>query len=128
MPRSPLRNLVHLVLALLVGANALAPTAVHACGAERTTASAGMAAMPGMAGMHHGHGSHGPQPPSPDGDCHCIGHACCSALLALPSAAGAARFAVHSARATPATLAPAPQAAAPDHLHPPPLGPPIRPA
>lgn len=100
--RSRLRPFLGLLAWMAFTTNSLFPGLLHRCDLDRAgtaaveqhPASRGMAGMDmmgmEMAGMDpatHAHGSHGV--PARDGqslpgDCHCVGHSCCSALVAAP--------------------------------------------
>ena len=130
-----LRSLVGLIVWVTFTANSLVPGLMHRCDADRPAAERAMAdcdhgAMPGMHVMgspvadlpaHHTTPS---GTPSQQGDCHCIGHSCCSGAVALPGKSVAVAVVVHAVTVTaPIGFITAP-ASRPSHLLPFAQGPP----
>lgn len=130
-----LRSLVGLIVWVTFTANSLVPGLMHRCDADRPAAERAMADCDhsAMAGMHAmgspmaEHAAHDQVPsgtPSQRGDCHCIGHSCCSGAVALPGSLVAVAAVVHAvAVAAPTAFITAP-ASRPSHLLPFAQGPP----
>ncbi|MFN8650729.1 MAG: hypothetical protein U0133_02355 [Gemmatimonadales bacterium] len=122
--RSRLRFLLGLLAGGLFTTNSVAPGLLHQCGAEAAAQAAvsgphaahhqmDMGDMAGMPGMSHGSGGGQSAPADghslPQGDCHCVGHSCCSVLAAAPPVA----LAIASSVIAVPVASPASQAVAP---------------
>lgn len=91
--RSLGHRLLSLLLAVTFTANTLVPGHMHGCGAGEAMS---MPAASGAA-MHHAmampsHDAAAPTPashqhgaPGSQGDCHCVGHACCASGAVVPT-------------------------------------------
>lgn len=78
--RSPLFRLLGLVLALVFAANAALPGRPHGCVADPGRTQVQMAEHGASGHSSHGGIEHLPGGQAP-AECHCVGHACCSAAV-----------------------------------------------
>jgi hypothetical protein len=126
-----LRSLLGLIVWVTFAANSFVPGLMHRCDADRAVAdcdhadAAGAVAMGSHLAEHAAHHGGPSGAPSQRGDCHCIGHSCCSSALALPGASVAMAAVVHAVIvAAPSAFISAPPTR-PSHLLPFAQGPPL---
>jgi hypothetical protein len=119
----PFRTVLGVAAWIAFAANSFVPGLLHRCDAMQPAVGGAMAEC---AHMHGAGGSaarpmaHHPERPAPcpTGDCHCIGHSCCSLGVALPAGSLALTAPAGTAVPAPPTARPTAPILRPSHLLP----------